>query len=85
MEALAKRVDELEKRPQPAIESEPKPAPPKAMVTAQKQYHTVSKGETLTKISKKYGITVEELRKLNGLSGNQGVRTGQKLVISAGQ
>ncbi len=85
MEALAKRVDELEKRPQLPIEPEPKPALPKTMVTVQKQYHTVSKGETLTKISRRHGITVEELRKLNNLSGNQGVRTGQKLLISARQ
>jgi len=59
-----------------------KPSPPKPPATAQKRYHTVQKGETLFKISKKYGITVEELRKLNDLSRGEPVRTGQKLLVS---
>ncbi len=82
MEALSQKVEELGKKGQPTTESRAKPAPPKA---TQKRYHTVHKGETLSKISKKYGITVEELRKLNGFSGNQPIRTGQRLLISAGQ
>jgi LysM repeat protein len=85
VDALAKKVEELEKRTQLKTELKAKAAPPKAAVTAQKQYHTVQKGETLFKISKKYGITVEELSKLNGLSRSQHVRTGQKLLISAGR
>jgi len=82
VEALSQKVEELEKRAQLTTESKAKPAPPKA---TQKRYHTVHKGETLSKISKKYGITVEELRKLNGLSRSQSVRTGQKLLVSTGQ
>ena len=82
VEALSQKVEELEKKAQLTTESRAKPAPPKA---TPKRYHTVHKGETLSKISKKYGITVEELRKLNGLSRSQPVRTGQKLLVSAGQ
>jgi LysM repeat protein len=82
VEALSQKVEELEKKAQLTTESKAKPAPPKA---TPKRYHTVHKGETLSKISKKYGITVEELRKLNGLSRSQPVRTGQKLLVSAGQ
>jgi len=82
VEALSQKVEVLEKKAQLTTESKAKPASPKA---TPKRYHTVHKGETLSKISKKYGITVEELRKLNGLSRGQPVRTGQKLLVSAGE
>ena len=83
MEALAKKVEALEKRgQQPGVESKTRPAPPKPAVTSQKKYHTVQKGETLPKIGKKYGITVDELRKLNNLSKGQSIKIGQKLLVS---
>jgi LysM repeat protein len=82
VEALSQKVEVLEKKAQLTTESKAKPASPKA---TPKRYHTVHKGETLSEISKKYGITVEELRKLNGLSRSQPVRTGQKLLVSAGE
>jgi LysM repeat protein len=44
--------------------------------------HTVEKGETLYRISRNFGISVEELRKLNNLSEDQPIYTGQKLRIS---
>jgi LysM repeat protein len=83
VEGLSRKVEALEKRSEPTAELKAKPSAPKPPVTAQKRYHTVQKGETLFKISKKYGITVEELRKLNDLSRGEPVRTGQKLLISA--
>ena len=86
IEALTKRVEALEKRGQrPSVESKTKPAPAKPAVTFQKKYHTVQKGESLPKIGKKYGITVEELRKLNNLSKGQSIKIGQKLLVSVEQ
>jgi LysM repeat protein len=85
MDALSRKVEALEKRSEPATELKTKPSPPKLPVKVQKQYHTVQKGETLYKIGKQYGIAVKELRKLNDLAESQSVRTGQKLLISAGQ
>jgi LysM repeat protein len=82
VEALSQKVEALEKKAQLTTESKAKPTPPKS---TSKRYHTVHKGETLSKISKKYGITVEELCKLNGLSRSQPIRTGQKLLVSAGE
>jgi LysM repeat protein len=41
------------------------------------------KGETLFGISKKYGITVDELRRLNNLKSNQSIGAGQKLIVSS--
>jgi len=42
--------------------------------------HTVKKGETLSSIAKKYGCTVNDLKKWNGLKSNT-VVVGQKLKI----
>jgi len=80
---LAKKVEALEKPKQPTTESKPKPsASSKPAVSSEKQYHTVQKGESLYGISKKYGISVEELRKQNNLSADQPLRVGQKLLVS---
>ncbi|MBU0700390.1 LysM peptidoglycan-binding domain-containing protein [bacterium] len=43
-------------------------------------YHTVSNDETLWRIAKKYGLSVEELRQINGLSGNL-ICKGQQLCV----
>ncbi|WP_337044254.1 lytic transglycosylase domain-containing protein [Emticicia sp. 17c] len=46
------------------------------------KYHVVQKGDTLWKISQRYGgISIEKLKKMNGLRSNS-VKTGQKLKIS---
>ncbi len=42
--------------------------------------HTVKSGETLYSIAQKYGLSVEQLKKLNNLSGNE-IRVGQVLKI----
>ena len=52
----------------------------KATKTASTKTHTVRKGETLSSISRKYGCTVNDLKKWNNLKGN-GVKVGQKLKI----
>lgn len=44
-------------------------------------YHTVSQGETLFAISKKYGVTVDELKKWNNIGSQNIITIGQKLVI----
>jgi len=86
LDALAQRVESLEKQKQLTAESKGKPSPPsKPAVSAERKYHTVQKGETLYWISKKYGISVEELRKRNNLSADRPIRTGQKLLVSAGR
>ena len=42
--------------------------------------HIVIKGDTLYSISKKYGLTVDELKSLNGLESNE-ISIGQKLNL----
>ncbi len=43
-------------------------------------YHSVVAGETLYAISRKYGVSVEELKRLNALNGNT-ISVGQQLRI----
>ena len=52
----------------------------KAIKSAAPKTHTVKKGETLSSISRKYGCTVNDLKKWNNLKSN-GVKVGQKLKI----
>ncbi|WP_317163594.1 glucosaminidase domain-containing protein [Mucilaginibacter aquatilis] len=43
--------------------------------------HTVSTGDTLYNISKRYGLTVEELKALNNMNDNN-IKIGQQLIIA---
>jgi membrane-bound lytic murein transglycosylase D len=43
--------------------------------------HTVRAGETLFSISKQYGLSVEELKQLNGIGSQNLITVGQKLRI----
>ncbi|MFO1459607.1 MAG: LysM peptidoglycan-binding domain-containing protein [Verrucomicrobiota bacterium] len=44
--------------------------------------HTVKGGDNLSRIAKKYGVTVKELRAANGLKSND-IKVGQRLKIPA--
>lgn len=44
-------------------------------------HHTVATGETLFSLSRKYGITVQQLREWNNLAGNE-ISIGQELIVS---
>lgn len=50
-------------------------------VSTNKIMHTVGTGENLFRISQKYGVTVEDIRKWNNLPDNN-IRLGQKLIIN---
>ncbi|MDE5785952.1 MAG: LysM peptidoglycan-binding domain-containing protein, partial [Duncaniella sp.] len=45
--------------------------------------HTVQSGENLMRIAMKYGTTVEEIQKLNGMKSSTFIRAGQTLKIPA--
>ena len=44
--------------------------------------HIVRRGETLSAIAQRYGVTVAQIKKLNGLKNGNLIRVGQKLLIS---
>jgi LysM repeat protein len=48
------------------------------------QVHTVSKGETLNKIAIRYGTTIDIVKKINNMSGDQ-LKIGQKIKVPAQQ
>ena len=90
---LEKQIAELQEkttapRPAPvavqklAPAAAPPASPSKPAASAEKQYHTVQKGESLSGIAAKYGISMEELRKLNNLPADKSIRIGQKLLVS---
>jgi LysM repeat protein len=54
---------------------------PQAAGSGSKMYHTVKKGDTLSKIAKKYGTTVNKICQLNGIRSNMVLRVGQKIRV----
>lgn len=47
-------------------------------------YHKVSKGETLWRISKDYGVDIETIVEANGLSDLRHIKVGQQIFIPTG-
>jgi len=64
----------------PPGEKETTPIVDKPINIETRRYHTVIKGETLWRISKKYGTTVDTIKALNGLKNNI-ISTGVKLRV----
>jgi murein DD-endopeptidase MepM/ murein hydrolase activator NlpD len=52
--------------------------------TADNNVHVVKKNETLAKIAKEEGVTVEELQRLNKIKDANKISEGQKLVLHSG-
>ncbi len=44
--------------------------------------HTVQRGDTLDGISRRYGVTVRQLQRWNGMEGKTLIRPGQRLVVA---
>lgn len=51
--------------------------------TTPNKYHTVRKGETISKIASKYGVSTSKLKSMNHLHSNS-LRVGQKLLVRKG-
>jgi LysM repeat protein len=49
--------------------------------TANVKTHVVAKGETLSQISKQYGVTVEEIEQLNKIEDAKKLQAGQTIKI----
>ncbi len=62
-------------QPKPQAAAQPKPAAAKPVL------HEVSAGETLFRISRTYGVTVDEIRQLNKLGTDDIIYPGQVLTI----
>lgn len=62
--------------PQPTPQKPQKPQQPKATT------HTVKSGDTLSGLSKKYGVSIADIKKANGMTTDN-LRIGQKVKIPA--
>jgi hypothetical protein len=87
MDMLAKELNALRDK---TFEIKPvEPAAPKTeSIKKEKKlgrYHTVQAGETLYSISRRYSLTVDELRRFNELKNDTTIYPGQKLIISASE
>lgn len=74
------KVAALEKRQQSMAKS-PAPAAQPSAQAASAKTHVVKAGETLYQISRTYGVSVEQLKKLNKMGQDVTIRPGQKLVV----
>ncbi|NPA38096.1 MAG: LysM peptidoglycan-binding domain-containing protein [Chlorobi bacterium] len=55
--------------------------PKRRKAARQHEYHIVKQGETLQRISHKYGIKLKRLLKLNNLNGSENIKPGTKLYL----
>ena len=81
MGKIEKSISQLENK---TVKKEPEPkaaVPVKKAVKKKSQFHMVKKKETLYSISKKYNISIDELRKLNKLSKGATIYPGDNLLV----
>ena len=76
IKTLEERIDALSQNIEKA------PVPKQALSQEKKQYHKVVRGDTLYSISRKYGLSVDEIRRLNNLNENQPIQPGQKVMVT---
>jgi len=77
------KLASLEKKQQPIAKTAATPAQGKKAKAASAKTHVVKAGETLYQISRKYGLTVEQLKQLNNMGKNVTIQPGQKLNVGA--
>ncbi len=84
LDKLTQKIDQLEKRvaSAPAKTETPYPIQKRPFPPDKGRYHEVRSGETLYRISRQYGISVDELCRLNNLSPEQAIHPGQKLLVA---
>ncbi|HEU4560043.1 MAG TPA: LysM peptidoglycan-binding domain-containing protein, partial [Longimicrobium sp.] len=78
----ASRDDDEPRRPAASRDDDDDDRPAPTRPSARTRRHTVAAGETLYGIARRYGVTVDAVRRANRLEGDT-VRPGQALVIPA--
>ena len=85
LEGVERRLSLLEKQTEKSIQTAAVSGPTienrKGNRAGGKIYHTVRKGDTLSGIGKKYGISAQRLCQLNGMNMKQTLSLGQKLLV----
>jgi len=84
IDQIIKELGKLHQKAGTAPAAKVKIPPPAAKSTPEKQtkVHEVRTGETLYSISRRYGLTVDQLRTYNNIGKDTAIRPGQKLKLS---
>ena len=84
LDKLTKSIDALQKKMAAlaAKAKAPSTIKKKRASAVKGRYHQVSAGESFYRIAQKYGITVDELLRLNNLKKTQAIYPGQKLLVA---
>jgi len=83
VETLAPRVNLLEKQLESIqLRQKVTPVRTKTVQAKKKQYYEIQEGDNLFRISKKYGLSIDELASMNDLHEEELIMVGQKLVVS---
>lgn len=83
VDTLAPRVNLLEKQLESMhVRQKIKPVRSSLVHTEKKQYYEIKEGDTLFQISRKHGLSVDELARMNNLYEDEFIIVGQKLVVS---
>jgi len=86
LEALQKQYSQAAKAASPPASTGKKTGQENTPATESEkvQYHTVVAGDTFFNISQRYGLTVDELLKMNNLKKDSILHIGQKIIVRKG-
>ena len=84
LEGTDRKIAHLESQVKKLERSLSKLTRPVTSRTKKRTYYEVRQGDTLSRIAQKYGITVENLCRLNKITSKTVLRPGQRLLISSG-
>ncbi len=84
LEGAEEKIAHLESQVKRLERSLSKLTRPVTSTSTKRAYHKVRKGDTLSRIAQKYGITVETLCRLNKITPKAVIRPGQRLLVSSG-
>ena len=76
---------DIEEQPQKSEKMIQTPTTVKKKISTAKNIHTVVEGESLWSISKKYNVSVKDLRTFNEINENDALNIGQELYIFSTQ
>ncbi len=80
-----KKKYQIQIRKKPATERKRTPSSKKRLSGRQKNLrYRIRRGDTLYSIARKHGVSVKELRRINGLSSGSRIKSGQTLKITSG-